>query len=336
MSLTSHIKDESSPVRRWLTERFPDVPVAARELRATFDGRGTNTLSPSDGKVVTTVGVAVDYRVRLYFAEPVVDHLIAAAGASIVVGKLLDPGAPAIPDRDLLYSPAATELAPVRVLRDFGAYVARHPTVAARLEPPVELRLARYCFVLGLYEEVFRTGRIWPTSPLARLGPHATGKDVLALVPDIRIREVAAIGQQCFEPLAPYFGQPFALNPTFAGSRSVGGADADLVLNHCLVEVKTTINPRLDPLWLLQLLGYVILDWDDAHEMDAIGVLLARQAVLPRWPLDDVMRLAGARRGVSALDAFRADFRQRFPPPKRTYPITLIEGNRRLVIPPEA
>ena len=39
------------------------------------------------------------------------------------------------------------------------------------------MRLARYCYVLGLYEEVFRIGYVWPTSYLGSLPIEATASE---------------------------------------------------------------------------------------------------------------------------------------------------------------
>lgn len=50
------------------------------------------------------------------------------------------------------------------------------------------------------------------------------------------------------------------LNPTFGkGSRLVGGADADLILDDMLVDIKTTMHLRLDRSYFDQLLCYYVL-----------------------------------------------------------------------------
>ena len=42
-----------------------------------------------------------------------------------------------------------------------------------------------------------------------------------------------------------------------AGSHDVGGTDADLIVDTCLIDNKSTKNPRLDKWWLYQLLVLV-------------------------------------------------------------------------------
>jgi len=50
------------------------------------------------------------------------------------------------------------------------------------------------------------------------------------------------------------------LNPTFGiASKIVGGADADLIIDDTLIEIKTTINPKFERDFFNQLLGYLIL-----------------------------------------------------------------------------
>jgi hypothetical protein len=41
---------------------------------------------------------------------------------------------------------------------------------------------------------------------------------------------------------------------------------------------------------LYQLLGYVLLDYEDAHAIDSVAVYLSRQALVIRWPLDELLK----------------------------------------------
>ncbi len=67
-------------------------------------------------------------------------------------------------------------------------------------------------------------------------------------------------------------------NPSFAGSHWVQGADADMLVGHELIEVKTTIHP--EQIWtetLKQLISYVALDFTDEYTVDSLGIFLPRQ-----------------------------------------------------------
>jgi len=255
--------------------------------------------------------MALDYRIRLYFEPVQVESLVAWDGATMVAREILGHrirGHRRDRDGELLRWSGARNTAPAAFFRAFSAFVDRHPPMRERLPGPQELRMSRYCYVLGLYEEVFRIGYVWPTSYLARLAPDADARAVLAVVPDQRVHDIARLSWACHRVLVPYFARPYTLNPTFAGSAYVGGADADLILDRRLVEIKATTDARLDLGWLLQLLGYVLLDWDDRYKIDGVGVLYARQATLARWQLGDVLTKVGGG-GIAALPRLRAEFR---------------------------
>ena len=99
------------------------------------------------------------------------------------------------------------------------------------------------------------------------------------------------------------------LNPTFIGSSDVGGADADFIIDGCLIDVKTTVKLGDWRSWLYQLIGYTLLDYDDRYGISEVGIYFTRQGTLLRWKLHDLMfRLSGV--AVTPLDELRQDFRE--------------------------
>ena len=91
-----------------------------------------------------------------------------------------------------------------------------------------------------------------------------------------------------------------ALNPKFgAASMLVGGADADLVLDGCLIDIKTTKYPRLDPRDFYQLIGYYLLygfdgiDCSDSkttgHEINSLAIYFSRFGYLWKFSVDEVL-----------------------------------------------
>lgn len=76
----------------------------------------------------------------------------------------------------------------------------------------------------------------------------------------------------------------------------VGGADADLIAGSCLVEIKTTIHRRPPPRDVFQMLGYVLLDFDDRYGLDEIAYWSARHAAIVTVPVTDVVDDVGAAR----------------------------------------
>ena len=168
-----------------------------------------------------TVGAAFDYRLRYELGPCRSDQFVA----------------------DLRRSRLSTHIAALLPMMDdfFGgldAFAERTQPWQGRLNPADERLLARYCVVLALLEASTASVRFrfdlapaWEHGMLALAGDPSS-QDVMNL------RRTAAT---TFRKLT-LASQPYIPNPTFAGSRDVGGADTDFVLGDCLWEVKTTKN----------------------------------------------------------------------------------------------
>ncbi len=87
------------------------------------------------------------------------------------------------------------------------------------------------------------------------------------------------------------------LNPTFgAASRMVNGADADLLIDDIIIDVKTTKNPEFTLDYFLQLIGYYVLfrigGIDNAPKqpkIERLGIYYARHAELIVIPVSEVV-----------------------------------------------
>ncbi len=75
------------------------------------------------------------------------------------------------------------------------------------------------------------------------------------------------------------------LNPTFSGSKDVGGADADLIVGKTLIDIKSTKSARLRREDLYQLVGYTLLDYEDVFGLDEVALYLARRPKMVSWRL---------------------------------------------------
>lgn len=106
------------------------------------------------------------------------------------------------------------------------------------------------------------------------------------------------------------------LNPTFfEGSMDVGGADGDLISGDALIDIKARMKPEVKADDLFQLLGYVLLDYEDMWAIRKVAVYLARQGRYLEWGLDE---LAGRAHAENDLARLRRSFR-RFVGSERTY-----------------
>ena len=92
------------------------------------------------------------------------------------------------------------------------------------------------------------------------------------------------------EPEFPENNAEAVLGPTFAGSPFIGGADADMILDKCLYDIKTTANPRNNlPANIRQLLGYLLLDWENEHGINQVGFYFSRQCKQISWNAESLV-----------------------------------------------
>jgi hypothetical protein len=266
--------------------RFPNTrPVVAR-TEASLAGRRT-IRPPASGRpyAFATAGAAIDYRVRYYF-EPTSGRRLAAYVGAEALGTIpVAPDEHAIdPRTGMMIEPDARGRAAAEFFAALDQELARLRPARRRLREPDEDRLAHYCWALALYEEVYRSGRADPALRSAR-----GAAELLALAPPEAVEDLRTLSWAFHDSRHELLSQPFVLNPTFVGSHEVGGADADLIVGGCLLDIKTTVNPRLEPWWLYQLLGYALLDYGDRHGIREVGLYYARQSTEVRWGLDELI-----------------------------------------------
>lgn len=319
MSLTRHLASPRDPVRLWIDTRFPDIAALVADSRRSL--RDAPTLVPTEGRPPSTTGMAIDYRIRYAFAVTPSAEMFAYAGAEYALSFLLleiDPDHSAlwraVGDAGTAVQRPVDPLAPGLPANPVSQFFERVDHRVQALDPvgraldeAADQELARVCFTLALFEEVGRTGTIAPGSLLDSMGPGSTADELLASIPDVWIEDLAALGRLSIETFGDRLARPAVLNPVFTQSSAVGGADADLISDGTLLEIKTTINPRIDGAWIRQLLGYLLLDTDDEFSVSSIGLYLSRQGRLLEWPLPGALDILAGRTG-SNLAALRSDF----------------------------
>lgn len=307
MSLTSHLRDSNSPVTTFFLDRFPNTRDLAKEVNAraakvmTIDTPG---LAPWEYGLI---GTAFDYRVRYFFAITPYRNYVAYVGAANLgayeFGVLCIDGN----KHSYVLHPSIQDF-----FESLEAETNRMQPVGGGLKPADEERLARYCLVLALLEQVFRAGLDRCTnSPLVQAFAAEklrSPSDFLALCRDNWVSDMQQLTKQFLAASTGRLNLPAILNPTFEGSRDVGGADADLILGNTLVDIKAKKKPNVSNYDLYQLLGYVLLDYSNHYNIGQVGFYLARQGIWHMWSLDKYLTSLGAK-PPHDLNLLRAAFR---------------------------
>ena len=290
MSLTSHLKNPQSPVRQFLHEQFPNVTVVVQQAGNKLEG--ISTLRPTAKLPYTTIGMALDYRLRYYFAITPHRDLVAWHGANRLCGR---PGvsekgievAVLIPNE--LGEPVISQDLVDSFFSHLDNFLGNTTPVRRKLEQPPEEMLARHCVILALFEEAARAPiRSLRNSPLFAK-EYKEPEDLLAIAELHWVHDLSELSWLFYEQFNELLALPAVLNPTFEGSPDVGGADADFIVDGYLNELKTTVNPRVDREWLYQLLGYVLLDYNDHYRLRGVGLYLSRQGVHLQWQMTDFL-----------------------------------------------
>ena len=204
--------------------------------------------------------------------------------------------------------------------RGLDSLARREGPVATRLTKAGEDEINRHCIVLALFDEVFRMGG-GPNSPLFTR-EHTSAGNLLDIPEAHWISDLRNLSWSFYDNFNHLLSLPCSLNPTFDGSRDVGGADADLIVDGALIDIKTTIEPKIRNEWLWQLLGYVLLDYSNRQGIDKVGMYLARQGLLFQWDLEEAIRgLCPAQ--PPRVDGLRTEFEQVAKSSRRRLPTTL-------------
>lgn len=142
-----------------------------------------------------------------------------------------------------------------------------------------------------LIESTLFLGRL---DDVIRIGSRA--KEYIDFEPEdkLDIEDLMQLESVCdfnlFEPL-----NKIVLNPTFGeGSKLVGGADADIIVDDTLIDIKVTKELKLTRPYFNQLLGYYLLyliGGIDGHkhiEIRNLGIYFARYNVLWTTKVEDI------------------------------------------------
>ncbi|GAC1519918.1 MAG: hypothetical protein NVS3B1_02070 [Marmoricola sp.] len=249
-----------SPLRAYLDEHFGERWVTQKRYRA----QGGPLVVPGTTANPQTMGTAFDTLLKMRF-DPLGVPVPALQG-SFIIGNAV--GAPFV---DL-----------VQEARD---QVADRPDLRCRL-----------AWLYALCTEAGRAGVWSPLLDEVLARHHCTVDDLLGLATPDAISELDQLDRLAEVELIPHLGAPVEVGPAFKASR-LCSADADLIADRKLVEVKTTIGRAakdgrkaiLDPEMLNQMVAYALFDTDDRYHLNAIALYSARFGYYVEWPLQDLL-----------------------------------------------
>lgn len=283
MSLTSELNRTGSPVSQFIRGQFPNIPQMVRA--ANKQAAGVEPILAPAGTAPRTLGdlgTATDYRIR--FNYPEMDLERTQALRAILILDEFASTETRLPDpRQDIY-----EVVPGYILHGFFSELENFLPLArpdlGLLNPSDEATLSRYCYIMAVLEEGKRSGIIheglmWQPRDVA---------EFISKPPEWIPDDIAAQNALYREVMAEFLTQPATLNPTFMGSADVGGADADLIVGGCLIELKSS-RRNLASMDLYQAVGYCLLDYDDKYGINAVSVYRSRYGIHHCWEIDDFL-----------------------------------------------
>jgi hypothetical protein len=289
LSVTSQLRGAESPLSSFFARELPLVaPMVARLNRDLVEHPLLFPPASFRGGDWGTVGTAFDLRVRCYFSARLPEARSAMRGAAMVARLVAGENERKMTAALTLWT---------KVIERMRTDLDRIGTAGRRLEWDDEDRVNAHCLVLALFEQCSRAAPrpefpavIGMTAALAqkRIDP------MLELPRDPWLDDLRQLSWRFIETQYDLVHRPAVLNPTFAGSFEVGGADADLIVAGELIDLKSSRNP-LTKVDFYEALAYVLLDYENAFQIERLGLYAARRGRLVSWPVSAVLRALSER-----------------------------------------
>lgn len=253
------------------------------------------------------IGTAIDYRLRLAFAADAVTQSPAFAAGMMCARAHAESD----DDPEGETYRKILELGRDLMLRLKSVTRAHDPSDRSKpliMGGTAAEELCRLCYAAAWYDALSRAGHLDDdrTKVLGFIAANSPGlDDMLDAVPHAAVANMiellrCAAGSELGELRAK--AQATVPGPYFAGSVDVNGADADFIVDDLLLEIKTHRSPaNYLPESLRQLLGYMLLDYDDEFRIHQVGLYYTRHAHLIRWDAANLIHTLGAKPGLAEL-----------------------------------
>lgn len=140
----------------------------------------------------------------------------------------------------------------------------------------VTKNLIRSALLLAQTDYLYRSGQLWEPYGVVDEQDVEDLKKLISAVPILHFKSQSV----CL------------LNPDFGESSLVRGADCDLVLDNCMIDIKVVQKFQVKRDYIDQLLGYYtlyrlggVVGMPDGHVIDTLGIYFARHGYLLTFPV---------------------------------------------------
>lgn len=295
MSLTGHLRDPSSTIRAWFVLRLPETAPLAREANHELRRRpGTSTEAARETDLASTPSLP-STAVSPQLIGTALDLLVRATLAPRRPAVLPTIGALRVAESGIWDAPA--------VASETGARLARLQPATLAPDAAAWRQVASLCILLARFEQSGRSRQASETMVHRLAAAEPSVESYIAALVDARdVHDVAIAAPAITADHADLLDAHPVLGPTFALSTALGGADADLVADGLLLDLKASVTPRIvgrPALW--QLAGYALADTPDEHHIRRVGISALRWR--QRWIVSlDYLLASLAGRSVNVPD----------------------------------
>jgi hypothetical protein len=316
--LTTQISNDSF-VRRYIDSNFLDLKdiVCACNRRLREQGLVEQKQVHKHGVVSMLVGTAIDYRIRAYFRCDL--HLSGSVRIGLALLEalpeyrkvtMLGAGLEQIETAENAWYYKRREKIAAKLVVSFRKFTADVRPERRRLTAQSEERLCRYCILFAYLDWIGRNP--YGNSALFNMVCYATPNinKMLSYVDSKVVTDVVRLSRLFHERHAELIANfsKVSTGGTLTGSSDLK-ADFDLLVDGCLMEIKTTGKAGIATKYLRQLIGYWLLDYDDTLKIRSFGICLTRHGHTEYFDLrKDLLR--GDKSSAELRKNFRTKLRK--------------------------
>jgi hypothetical protein len=151
--------------------------------------------------------------------------------------------------------------------------------------------LGRMCIIAAQLEDVWRRGIVGEWFLEAE---QMTPEQLVESIPDAWANDIIQMTKKLEFAFSDRMPDRIVSNPILGRSDLNIGADGDLILDDCLIDIKATINAKVSQAMLHQVVCYTLLDREDRFAIRETGLYMARQGALIVWPLPELLMMLGS------------------------------------------